>query len=52
MPVSELHDVLESWMETPINLKIILDNNAEKMKTRVTPHTFKRIPLEFLTEYN
>ena len=50
MPKSELHDVLESWMETPINIKVVLDNNAEKMKTRVTPHKAERLPLSYLTE--
>ena len=52
MSMDAVADLLENWMEVPVNVHAIVEYEASKGKTRVSPYNIARLPIDYLTEYS
>tara|TARA_B100000795_G_scaffold19505_1_gene12960 strand:+ start:2249 stop:2932 length:684 start_codon:yes stop_codon:yes gene_type:complete len=52
MNMEAVADILENWMEVPINVHAIIEYDMNKGKTRVSPYNLARLPIDYLTEYS
>ena len=48
----DLADILETWMEVPVNVHAIVEYDMSKGKTRVSPYNISRLSIDYLTEYS
>ena len=51
MSMDAVADILENWMEVPVNVHAIVEYDTSKGKTRVSPYNIARLPIDYLTEY-
>ena len=52
LDTESLADILEEWMEVPVNVHACIEYEMSKGKTRVSPYNMARLSIDYLTEYS